>query len=220
MRPSHSCGLVFKECFESGYFSHLSRLRFALELLERLPAQPAELVVVPHVHKGPARTRILDILVLQVRSVSGAISLDCGWKVEVPNLFAIRITNEVSQPAVIHPLRAIFRIPNEFVDEIAEMQHEAEAVLFPCSFIFKDHSSVRVLCSLRHILTTHESKANRPWVIRVRRCNRATNATANAFSIRKARRVMFVIPLLRMVDEVIIDWFFIAAMQVAAVINR
>src|ERR1700736_6115040 len=172
MRPSHSCGLVFKECFESGYFSHLPRLRFALELLERLPAKPAELVVVPHVHKGPPRTRILNILVVQVRSVSGAISLDRRWYVEVSIFFAIRITNEVSQPAVIHPLRAIFRIPNEFVDEIAEMQHEAEAVLFSCPFIFKDHSAVRVLCPLRHILTAHESKANRPWVIRLRRCDR------------------------------------------------
>src|SRR5260370_3512009 len=101
MRPSHSCGLVFKECFESGYLSHLSRLRFALELLERLPAKPAELVVVPHVHKGPPRTRILKILVLQVRSVSGARSLDCRGDVEVLNLFAIRIPNEVSQPAGI-----------------------------------------------------------------------------------------------------------------------
>src|ERR1700680_215521 len=186
MRPSHSCGLVFKEGFESGYLSHLSRLRFALELLERLPAEPAELVVVPHVHKGPPRPRILKILVMQVRPVSSAISLDCRWYVEVSNLFAIRIPNEVSQPAVIHPLRTIFRIPNEFVDEIAEMQHEAEAVLFPCSFIFKDHSAVRILCSLRHILTTHESKANRPWVIRLWRCNRTTHATAIPFSIREA----------------------------------
>src|SRR5216684_5084902 len=47
----------------------------------------------------------------------------------------------------------------------------------------------------------------------------AVALSARAIS-RKDRRVMFVIPLLRMFDEVIIDWFFIAAMQVAAVINR
>src|SRR5258708_29440656 len=65
---------------------------------------------------------------MQVRSVSGAIALDCRGNVKVPKLFAIRITNEVSKTAVVHPLRAIFRIPDEFVDKIAKMQHEAEAV--------------------------------------------------------------------------------------------
>jgi hypothetical protein len=66
--PPHPRGLILEPCLVG---RHLPRLRraHAGEVLLALPTFPRELVVVPHAHERPARTRILEVGVRQVAEV-------------------------------------------------------------------------------------------------------------------------------------------------------
>ena len=69
------------------------------------------------------------------------------------------IAHDVADLAIVHALRAIFRIPDHFVDEIAEMQHEAETILFGGALVFVDHPAIGVLRALIRVLAADEREA-------------------------------------------------------------
>ena len=119
IRPRHSRRLIFEECLVGCHLSRLRRARFSLKFLQRLPSQPAEFVVVPHVDEWPAGAPILQVRIVQVGAINGAVPVKCSGNVKVTNFFRVRIAHNVSQSAVIHSLRAIFRIPHQLINEIA-----------------------------------------------------------------------------------------------------
>ena len=82
---------------------------------------------------------------------------------KIVDLLAVLVTHEVANAAVIHALRPVFRIPDDFVDEIAEMQDEAQPVLFGGALILEDHSPVGVLRAVVCVLATDEREVHRPW---------------------------------------------------------
>src|SRR6478752_4970216 len=65
--------LILKERLIGCHFSRLSRKSFRSKLLETLPSLPAELMVVPHGYKGKVCARVLQLRVVQIRLIDGAI---------------------------------------------------------------------------------------------------------------------------------------------------
>ncbi len=70
-------------------------------------------MVVPHRDEWPAGACILQIGVVQVGLVDRPVILDCCRNVQVIDLFAMGIPDDVAYAPVVHPLRAIFRIPDD-----------------------------------------------------------------------------------------------------------
>ena len=81
---------------------------------------------------------------------------------------------------------AVLRIPDQLVDEVAQMQNKAEPVLLRSVLILEDHSSVRVLRSEVCVLTTDEREVYRPGIIIGRRGDGAAEAAAGTLRIGKA----------------------------------
>jgi hypothetical protein len=118
--------LELKECLVGGDLARLRRAGLSFKYLQRLPAQPAEFVIVPHVHKGPAGTRVLNIGVAEICSVDCTVIFERPGNVKVADSFAARIADDVAQAAVVHPLRSVFGIPDDLVYKVAKMQHKAK----------------------------------------------------------------------------------------------
>ena len=85
---------------------------------------------------------------------------------KVSNLLSALVAHNVSQAAIVHSLWPVFRVPDEFVDKIAEMQDEIETFTLGSMLIVEDHSAIGVLRSLADILATDKRKPNRPVVIK------------------------------------------------------
>ena len=84
---------------------------------------------------------------------------------EVPDLFAVRIADDVAQAPVVHTLRPILRVPDDFVDEVAEVQHEAEPILLGGALILEDHPPIGVLRAVVGILAADEREAHRSRIV-------------------------------------------------------
>src|ERR1051326_1562285 len=124
----HPRRLRLKERLHGGHFSRLGRKSFRSKLLETLPSLPAEFVVVPHGHKRKMCTSILQLRVVQIRSIDGTIILHRGGDVKVGYFFAVRITYYVSYLAGVVCL-AVFAVPNQLVNEITKVQDETEFLI-------------------------------------------------------------------------------------------
>ena len=143
-------------------------------------------MVVPHVDKRPAGPSVLKVRVAQVGPIDSAIVLDGRGNMEIPNFFAVRIADDVSQSAVIHSLRTIFRVPDNFINKIAKVQHKCEPVRPHSSFVLENHSPIGVLGSLVGVLAAHKGEAHRPRIVNRRCCDSPADAAAASLSIRKA----------------------------------
>src|SRR5262245_20185264 len=105
---------------------------------------------------------------------------------EVTNLFTVPEADNVTQPSCVHALRPVFRIPDHFVDEVAEMEHEAEPIVCRLLFVLPNHPAIGRRCPLLYVLTAHESEAHSPAIFFVRRCDRAAHAAAEAMFVGEA----------------------------------
>src|SRR5262249_2285400 len=105
---------------------------------------------------------------------------------EVTNLFAILVTNSCAQPPSVIALRPVFRIPDYFVDEVAEMEHEAELIVRRPLLVLPDHPAVSRRGALLRVLTAHESEARDSVILVGRRRDRAAHAAADAVLVSKA----------------------------------
>src|SRR5262245_65873859 len=108
---------------------------------------------------------------------------------EVPNLFAVPVTDYVAQPPCVHALRAVFRIPDYFVDEVAEMEHEAELIFRRPLLVLPDHPAVSRRGALLRVLTAHESEARDSVVLVGRGRDRAAHAAAESAIVSKSVQV-------------------------------
>src|SRR5215475_15747499 len=102
---------------------------------------------------------------------------------EVTNLFTVPETDKVAQPSCVHALRPVFWIPDHFVDEVAEMEHEAELIVRRPLFVLPNHPAVGCRGALLYVLTAHESEAHSPAILFVRRGDRAAHAAAEAIFV-------------------------------------
>src|SRR5262245_9069812 len=105
---------------------------------------------------------------------------------EVTNLFAVSETDNVAKPPGVHALRPVFRIPDHFVDEVAEMQHKAELIFRRPLLVLPDHPAIGRRGALLYVLTAHKSEAHCPAILAGRRCDRAAHAAAKAVLVGKA----------------------------------
>src|SRR5262249_28287019 len=121
----------------------------------------------------------------QVATIHSAVIIHVDWDVEIRDFFSLRITNEFPDLAVVVS-GAVLRIPDQLVDEVAQVKDEAEAVLLGSALVFKDHSSVRVHRSEICVLTTDEREVYRTRIIIGRRGDGAAEATAVTLRIGKA----------------------------------
>src|SRR5215468_1510375 len=181
----HSRWLILKKCLVGCDLARLRRTRFIVEHLQGLPSLPAELMVVPHRNKGPARARVLQVWIMQVTAVHSAVVIDRDRDVEVVNLLSLRIANEFLDLAVVVS-GAVLRVPDQLVDEVAQVQDEAEAVLLRNALILEDHSSVRVLRSEVRVLTTDKREVYGSRIAIGRRGDGSPEAAAETFGIGKA----------------------------------
>ena len=156
--------LKLKECLIGRDLAGLPGLGYFI-LLQRLPAAPTELVVIPHVDEWPAGPRILNIRIVQVSPIDCTIIIQSRRNVTVVDLFAIRIANHVAEAPIVHSLRPVLRVPHHFIDEVAQMQHEVQAITIRCLLILKDHPAIGILRALIRILTTHKSKFDWPRIV-------------------------------------------------------
>src|SRR6185503_7652762 len=86
-------------------------------------------------------------------------------QMKVPHLLAVRIAHDVAQaPPALDAARTVLRIPDDFVDEIAEVQYETELLGARTTQIFVDHTSIRVACALGYVLAADECEMSRSVV--------------------------------------------------------
>src|SRR5262249_48164602 len=140
------------------------RTRLTVEHLHGLPSLPTELMVIPHRDEGPAGTRVLQVGIMQVGAIHGAVVIERDRDVEVVNLLSLRIANDVPRLAVVVS-GAVLWIPDQLVYEVAQVQDEAEAVLLGSALILKDHSSVGVHRSEVRVLTTDKREVHRARIV-------------------------------------------------------
>ena len=152
---------------------------FFRQFRQPLPAEPPKLVVVPHGDERPASPRILQIRIVQIRPVNGTIVVHGGGNVKVGDLLAVRVADNIQNAAVVHALRAVFRVPDDLVNEIAQVQYESEAVSRCGAFVVVDHAAISVLCALvgvRQLTNTkrtgRESPSAGAVIARPMRCHR------------------------------------------------
>jgi len=99
----------------------------------------------------------LQIRVMEIRLVHRAIIGQRRRDVEVLYFLAVCVSDDVADAAVVHHL-AVFRIPDDFINEIAKVQHESKLFVPWRALVFVDHPSICILRALIRVLATDEHK--------------------------------------------------------------
>ena len=123
---------------------------------------------------------------MQIVAINGAVISHIGWNVTIADLFAMFVADDVAKRTAVHALRPILRVPDDFIDKVAQMKHEAEPVLFSSALVFEDHSPVGVLGSMVGILAGDKGKAHWPSIVICRGCTGSPHSSAIAIFIREA----------------------------------
>jgi hypothetical protein len=140
-------------------------------------------VVVPHVDEGPTGARILQIGIAQIRAIHGAIVIERRGNMEIRDFLAMLVTHDVAQPAVVHALGPVFGIPDDLVNEVAEMQDKSKAFRRCGLLVFEDHPAIGVLSALICVLATHEGEFDGATVVFGGRCECAADSAAIAAAV-------------------------------------
>ena len=168
-----------------GDLAGLRRAR-PVELDQRLPASPRELVVVPHADERPARPRVLQVGILEIGAEQRAVVIERDRDVEVADLLAGREPHDVAQPARVHALRAVLGVPHDLVEEVAEVEHEAEPIGLGALLVLEDHPAVGGLRALADVLAADERELDRPRIAGRRRGDRPADPAAVAAIVDEA----------------------------------
>ena len=147
-------------------------------------------MVVPHRHERPAGSSILQIGVVEIRAIDGAIVVERGRYVEVADFLAVFEPHDVADAAVVHAARAILRIRHHLVDEVAEVQHEAQALVRRSALVLVNHATVGVLRAVVDVLAAHERERHRARIVCGRRRHGAAHAAREAVGIHEAIPVL------------------------------
>src|SRR5215467_7013144 len=124
---------------------------------------------------------------MEVASVDNAVISNRRRNVKVLDFLASDVTNDVPQATVVHALGTVFWIPDEFIDEIAQVEHESQTIGLGGALVLENHSAIGILRSLGCILATHEGKSHRPRIIVGRR--RDGSSQAASISVKVAEPI-------------------------------
>jgi hypothetical protein len=87
-------------------------------------------------------------------------------------------------------LRPILRVPNDLVDEVAEVEDEAQSFGGIAPFVVHDHTTIRITRAQLHVLATDECEARRTSVSPSWRGERPANPAAEAALVGEAIPVL------------------------------
>ena len=135
-------------------------------------------MVVPHGDERPARARVLQVGIVQVAAIDGAIVVDRQWNVEVADLLAVGDAHDLVDRPVVACLAAVLRIPDDLVDEVAEVQHEVELLGGRRALVLEDHPPIRVQRAFVDVLAADEREVHGACIVGRGRRQRAADAAA------------------------------------------
>ena len=148
-------------------------------------------MVVPHRNERPAGARVLQVGVGEVGTVHRAVVRERRGQVVVAELVAVGVLEQRAQAAAaVLALRHLVRVIHHLVDEVAEVQHEAELLGARAALVLVDHSTIRVRGADGHVLAAHEREAHRARIAFARRSERAADAAAVAVFVGEAVPVL------------------------------
>src|ERR1700712_3227421 len=104
---------------------------------------------------------------------------------EVAVLPALRKARHFVDDAVV-PTRYLFGIFDDLVDEVAEVEDEAELVLGSGALVLEDHPAVAVELALVDVLAADEGELDRAVIAVERRGDRPADAAAVAVGVGEA----------------------------------
>ena len=142
-------------------------------------------MVVADADKREVSAGILNVGVMDMRPVHHAIAVESGRDVEVVDLARIGHPAEVVDGAVV-AMAHLVRIFHHLVDEVAEMQDEAQSLVGGCALVLPDHPPIRVLRPFVDALAGDEGKAYRARIVQARGGDGATDPAARAVRIGEA----------------------------------
>ncbi len=134
-------------------------------------------MVVPHGDERPARAGVLEVGIGEIAFVNGPIAVDRQREMKMANLAPVRDARDLVDRAVVARLRLV-GILDHLVDEITQVQNEAELLGGGSAFIFVNHPAIGVELALVDILTAHECEVHRSWIAWQRRGDRAADPAA------------------------------------------
>ena len=105
-------------------------------------------MIVPHRHERPARAGVLEVGIAEIGAIDGAIAVERHGQVEIADLDALGQTDDLDDRAVVAGLH-LLGILDDLVDEVAEMEHEAELLGARRALVLEDHPAIGVLEALR-----------------------------------------------------------------------
>ena len=176
-RRSDTRGEVFEPGLIRRDLDALARLLDRPRLDDALPALPREFVVVPHGDERPARASVLEVRIGEIAFVDGPVAIDGQRYVEVAGLRAVRQARHLVDRAVVACLHLV-GILDHLVDEVAQVQNEAELLGGGSAFIFVNHPAIAVELALVDVLTAHECEVHRARIAWQRRGDRAADPAA------------------------------------------
>ena len=126
---------------------------------EALPSPPRELVVVADADEREPGPRVLDIGIVDVGAIDHAVAVQRGRHMEVQHLARVRHPADVVDRAVIS-VRDLVRVFDDLIDEVAQVQDEAQPALRRGALVLPDHAAIGVLGPFVDALTRDERKAD------------------------------------------------------------
>jgi hypothetical protein len=99
----------------------------------------------------------------------------------------------VAEGAAVHAREP--RVPDDLVEEVAEVEHEAQPVGLGALLVLEDHPAVGGLRALAGVLEADERELGRPRVAGRRRGDRATDPDAVAALVGPAVQDLLVFPV-------------------------
>ncbi len=120
-----------------------------------------------------------------MRAIDVAVTGKGGRHMEVADLARIGNMTKVVDRARV-PMRDLFRIFDDFVDEVAEMKDEAQLAVGSGAFVLPDHPAIGVLRAFVDAVARHEGEADGAWIGCARGRDRSPDAAACAAAVGEA----------------------------------
>jgi hypothetical protein len=98
---------------------------------------------------------------------------------------AIRNPADVVDRAVVSR-RQLVGIFDDLINEITEVEHEAESIGWRRALVLEDHPAIAVEFAFVDALAADEGEIDRPWIVGQRRGDRPADAAAVPLSIGEA----------------------------------
>ena len=134
-------------------------------------------MIVPDGDERPARARVLQVGVVEIALVDGAIAVERQRNVEIADLVSVGDARDLVDGAVVAGLHLV-RVLDHFVDEVAEVQDETELIVRRRALVLEDHPAIGVERAFIDGLAADEGEVDRSRIVGRRRGHRSPDAAA------------------------------------------